>query len=420
MIYRLILLLAATILMTGCGSQENSTKTSTDPIKTQQSDLTRETPAVDTAELTTLRNGLGDFSFELYRELNTSGENLFYSPFSIGSVFTMLYAGASGDTKTQLRNAFHFLDNDTLHHQTYNALGLSVFDGEGNLTSADSIWLQQNMAVKQDFLDTLSLNYGADVKTVDFVANPEVARVAINNWVSKQTYGLIPETLNKGSVNEMTRLVLVNTIYFLGRWLNVFSPETTDQAAFHLRNGTETTVAMMHQTKNHLYYRGNNLSVISRSYDDLQQKMVIILPDAGSFDSVENNLSRENLETILERMSTKTVTLSLPKFEIETSYNLSEKLKALGITDAFDDSLADFSGISDTSLFISFVIHKAVIKLDEEGTEAAAVTATGMATTALPQEYDEVTMTIDRPFFFFIMNSDNTILFMGKVENPNG
>ncbi len=409
-------------LISGCGDQDsNNNDTPEAEVATLKSTLSREVPDVNTTDLETLRNGLGDFTFSLYREITQSNENLFFSPYSVSSAFTMLYAGAEGETKNQMRSVLNFLDNDTRHHQAFNALDTSVFDGEGNLTSANSLWLQNDFSVRTEYLDTLALNYGADIKSVDFAAKPEAVRTALNKWISAKTFGLIPSAFEEGSITDSTRFVLVNTIYFLGTWSHTFTESSTDTAEFFLNNGTTQTVDMMHQTKNLLYTKGSDFSAVTLRYDDGKHKMVVILPDTTSFENVENNLSRDTLSTIVSQMDTKEVILSMPKYELNIGTNLAVPLRALGMSDAFDPNTADFSGIVDGSpLYVTNTFQKAVIKVDEEGTEAAAATAILGGTTSLPETYEQVTMTINRPFFFFIMNSDDIILFMGKVENPDG
>ncbi len=415
MFSKIFSLLGLILILSGCG--QDTTDPQPDPqITTLQSDLSRDTSSVDSANIALVREGISDFAFDLYREINASEENLFFSPYSISSAFTMLYAGAANETKTQLHNAFHFLNDDTLHHQSYNALDRSVFDNETNLTSANSLWLQVDMPVEDLFLDTLALYYGAGVFQRDFITAPESARLDINDWIFQHTNELISDALPEGTVTPSTRMVLANTIHFLGHWSTPFLSEITSQENFTLRNGAVSTVSMMHQGGFFHYNRGDDFTIFSLPYDDQEHEMIILLPDSGALSQVENRLSRETLSTMMDEMNTTKLNLSMPKFEIACTYNLNTSLPALGVTDAFDSTKADFSALSTQPLFISSAIHKAVIRLDEAGTEAAAVTVVIAATSAEPTE--PVTVTVDRPFFFFIVDRDRTILFMGKVENP--
>jgi serpin B len=421
MFRKFLLFLAAAIMITGCGREnETVTVTSAPAMQTLQSTLPRSEPAAAPDDLETLRHGGSDFAFSLYRRIAENGKNLFFSPYSIASAFTMLYAGAVGETKTQMQNIFHFLPDDTRHHETYNALDRTVFDGEGNLTSANSIWLQKDMVVYPGFLDTLALNYGADAKTVDFAANPETARQAINGWVSDKTYDVIPEALGEGSVDAATRLMLVNAIHFMANWKKPFPDSSSYQWDFYLRDGTTSKVPMMFQSNTFFYHRGSIFSAISLPYDDNRHRMVVLLPDSGSFETVEADLNREYLAQILAQMGSWEVELYMPKFEMTTDYSLIQNLASLGMTDPFDSQRADFSGISDTPLYISRVIHKAVIKINERTTEAAAVTVIDLGPTAndTGNSLPFASMKIDRPFFFFILDDNDTILFMGKVEKP--
>lgn len=425
MMYRLHVIgtaLLFAIYFSACGDQKSATNAETPAttIKTLKSTLDREIPDSNETNTTLIINGNSDFAFDLYRKLDQTGENLFFSPYSISSAFTMLYAGAAGNTKTQMKLVMHFLDDDTLHHASFNTLDASIFDGEANLTSANSLWLQHDFSVNTPFLDTLALNYGADIKSIDFSADPESARLAINDWVSDKTRDMISSALPEGTIQTDTKIVLVNTIYFVANWLKTFSQEaSTFQSDFTLSDDTNVTVDMMTQADNFSYFKSDTFAAVSLPYDDDKTKMLVVLPDAGAFDAVENNLTSQTLETIQSRLSTYTVTLLMPKFELSAQYSLSDYLKSLGMTDAFNSS-ADFSGITNSAqLMITDAIHKAVIKVDEEGTEAAAVTAVIFGpTSAPPVSYPSASMLINRPFFFFIMDKTNTILFMGKVENP--
>ncbi len=397
-----------------------------------QSEEPRDTaPQVSASDLATLVEGNRTFVFDLYQQLKSEEGNLFYSPYSISLALAMTYAGARGETEAQMADALDFLLSQDELHPAFNALSLELDsrgqgaegkDGEGfRLNIVNAIWGQKDYEFLADFLDLLAVNYGAGLRVLDFMGAPEESRLTINDWVADQTEGRIEDLIPEGAISPLTRLVLTNAIYFNAKWLRTFEANMTHDGSFYLLDGSELTVPMMSQGEHFKYAEGDGYQAIELRYDGDELSMVILLPESGKFESFEAALDAETVETIIDDMEYQRVELTMPKFEFEASFNLNEALSALGMPIAFSDTQADFSGISDgpEPLFISDVIHKAFVAVDEEGTEAAAATAVIVGESAMPPE-PEVEFTADRPFIFLIRDIETgTILFVGRTLDPS-
>jgi serpin B len=250
------------------------------------------------------------------------------------------------------------------------------------------------------------------------MTDPEAARITINDWVAEQTEDRIPNLIAPGALDTLTRLVLTNAVYFNAAWANPFEEYATRQKEFYLQDDQTIMVDMMRQINFFRYSAKDEYKAISLPYQNEELSMVILLPQAGQFELFESGLNREKIETILQEMNFREVILSLPKFTFESDFNLNTPLQNMGMIDAFSED-ADFSGINgERSLFVSDVIHKGFVAVDEEGTEAAAATAMTASTTASISE--TVRFTVDRPFIFLICDGvTETILFIGRVMDPS-
>jgi serpin B len=394
-----------------------------------QSEEPRDTaPQVSDPDLETLVEGNSAFAFDLYQQLKSEEGNLFYSPYSISLALAMTYAGARGETETQMADALDFFLAQDRLHPAFNALALELDsrgqgaegkDDEGfRLNIVNAIWGQEGYEFLADFLDVLAVNYGAGLRVLDFMGAPEESRVTINDWVADQTEGRIEDLIPQGLINSLTRLVLTNAIYFNAAWLNPFDEDATQDGDFYLLDGSQVKVPMMSQSEHLGYAEGDGYLAVELPYDGEELSMVILLPDSGQFGAFENSLSAETVAAIIESLDYREVNLTMPKFEFDSEFSLLEALSALGMPIAFSGS-ADFSGMTgNRELFISEVVHKAFVSVDEEGTEAAAATAVVMVMSAPPGPVVEVT--IDRPFIFLIRDIETgTILFVGRTLNPS-
>jgi serpin B len=376
--------------------------------------------------------GNNTFAFDLYRQFSTDLEgNIIFSPFSISQAFGMVVAGAQGTTEQQIMDTMHFtLSQDDLH-AAFNALNANLADreapdmGEGErlqLSIANSLWGQDGFPFRETFIDTIRANYGGELNLVDFFLTEE-ARQAINDWIEDKTEDKIQDMIPSGALNPDTRLVLVNAIYFYGSWMFSFEESNTMDDTFTLLDGSTVIVPMMNQVHSFPYLEGDGFQAVEIPYYGQDTAMLIILPDAGNFDDFQDSLDTQQFDAIRESFGYQELNLFLPRFEFETNVSLSSYLKAMGMTDAYDDQLADFSGMyhrdqAGQNLFITDALHKAYIGVDESGTEAAAATAIIMGVTSAPIG-PPPELRIDRPFIYAIYDRETgSILFLGQVMNP--
>ncbi len=384
-------------------------------------------PAASEAELAELVEGNSAFAFDLYQALKNENGNLFYSPYSISLALAMTYAGARGETEAQMAEALRFLLSQDHLHPAFDALSVELAgrgegaqgkDGEGfRLNVVNAIWGQEGYEFLSAFLNVLAENYGAGLRPLDFVNAAEEARLTINDWVSDQTEDRIEDLIPPGIIDPLTRLVLTNAIYFNAAWSRPFEPRQTEDGTFYLLDGGEVTVPMMRQQESFSYAKGEGYQAVELLYDGGEVSMVILLPAAGEFEAFESSLDAERVEAILKELAQKQVALTLPRFEFESDFNLKKTLSALGMPIAFGEG-ADFSGMTGNyDLFISEVIHKSFVSVDEAGTEAAAATAVIMKELSIPEE--PVEFTADRPFVFLIRDIETgAILFAGRIVDP--
>ena len=431
-------MLSAIILSTsllGCGKLPEISPTAPPPTETPSASTTEEVrsektrvtvPLATDTELSDLVRGNNDFAFGLYQKLRgEESGNLFYSPYSISLALAMTYAGARGETERQMSNALHFILSQDKLHPAFNALDLQLASrGEGSsgtegkgfrLNIANAIWGQQGYDFLQGFLDKLAENYGAGMKIANFTEAPENSRVAINDWIAQQTEEKIKDLIPSGAIDNLTRLVLTNAIYFNAAWLHPFDERATAEGDFHLLAGNSVKVPMMRQTESFGYARNAGYQAVELLYDGSEISMVILLPDKGTFDPFENSLNAELISQISKDLRRNRIELTMPLFEFEAQFKLGAMLQKMGISDAFNPQLADFSGMDGgKDLSISDAFHKAFVLVNENGTEAAATTTVTVGVTSVPPR-----VSVDRPFIFLIRDiATNTTLFVGRVMDP--
>jgi serpin B len=382
-------------------------------------------PEASIEELEKLAQANNAFALALYKQLTDGQGNLIYSPFSIYQALMMTYAGAESETAQQMMAALGVKDIEDVHN-VMNALSLTLQDIKALhvpgiqpwiFNIANALWMQKDFHFEQDFLDKLSANYAAGVKLVDF-NYPEDVQKLINHWVALETNDKIKDIIPDGMLSEMTRLVLSNAVYFKGAWSNRFDAKDTEKALFTLMDGTTIDVDMMAASMQTAGIMNDDFSAVSLPYEGGNFAMAVVMPK--DFEAYQNALNADVLSKLFAdlSMSHAMVHLKMPKFKTESTFDLGKTLKGLGMGDAFDKDKADFSGMTgEKDLYISDVIHKAFIDVNEEGTEAAAATIVGMSTTSMPGE--EYTITFDRPFIYMIYNTQtNAVVFMGQVVNP--
>ncbi|MEA3327657.1 MAG: serpin family protein [Chloroflexota bacterium] len=435
----IVILLLSLILNTACVPEEKPVITETPPLNVEnpadsgyvQSSLAREIePQVKPDVMASLVDGNTDFAFSFYEQIRQGEGNIIFSPLSLSLALSMTLTGAETSTEQGMLQALQFSLPEEDVHSAFNALLLAIEasqeqtsqDSEGNnfqLNIANSLWGQAGYDFKKTFLDTIALNYGAGVYNVDYANNPEFARNAINDWVEEETEDKIKDLIPEGAINPLTRLVLANAIYFNGSWYHPFSESDTSQVPFKLLDGSEITVEMMKLSGQILTYnRGENYQAVDLPYLSPDFAMTILLPNSGTFTDFESGLDSQKLSLILDEMHNEPVNLQMPKFDFITATDAKEPLVNLGMAEAFDMGLADFSGITEAdTLYITDVLHKAAITVDETGTEAAAATVVIVGLKGMPSE--PISMIIDRPFMYLIRHiPTGSILFMGRVTNP--
>ena len=383
-------------------------------------------PTATPEQVSAVVAGNNEFAIDLYSSLSKQEGNLFFSPNSISTALAMTYAGAGGNTKTEMKDVLHFpLDNGPLH-TCFNELTTQLQRDASSragyrLSIANRLWGQKGYPFKRAFLRLTKTHYGAELAQVDFEADTEAARQLINNWVEKKTERKIKDLLAPGILDPLTRLVLTNAIYFKGDWANKFNEEATENQPFYVTPDKTVNVPMMHQSTKFQYMEDNDIQALEMSYKGNALSMMVLLPkQRDGLASLERSLSANQLKQWSESMQTKKVHVYLPKFKLESKFSLKKTLQAMGMADAFDDMQAHFSGMTDATaggLYISAVIHKAYVDVNEEGTEAAAATAVAMRWAVAPQ--GPPVFRADHPFIFLIRdNRSGSILFIGRMVTP--
>lgn len=374
---------------------------------------------------------LNEFAFKLYNHLSAGkSENFFISPYSISTALSMCLSGAAGETAAELKKVLALDSLTDAQILKLNGALINSINSENSsvtLNTANRIYPNQGYEIKKQFTDNLNTYFHSDIEQVDYSKAQESAD-KINSWVAEKTKEKIQNLVPAAALTPLTRLVLVNAIYFKGNWLNKFDSKLTAKEDFHLKDGSKKQVDMMQLTTKKFRYQdgftdGLNASVCEFPYVGQSVAMTIILPAEGiDIDDVEKKLSHSRLQELLEApVRNNKVFAYIPKFKLEHEAELSDALKALGAPLAFNQAKADFSGINDNGqgLYISKVVHKAVVEVNEEGTEAAAATGVIMMTRAAIVEPPPVEFRCNRPFIFVIHEKQsNTVLFMGKYHNP--
>lgn len=419
---------------TKANESEPPAQTRTDSLREASETPDRITdPEASESRVAALSDSQMSFATDIYGQLRDEnpGANFFYSPYSLSTILSMAYAGAEESSESQLGEALHLSISEETLHPAANALALSLQssgdggDGETRrgtpfqLRLADAVWGQSGFSIREPYLDTLVRHYGAGLKTLDFRNDPESARETINRWVAQQTDEKIEDLLPDGSLDSRTRLVLTDAIYFEATWANTFDEEKTEEGPFTTLDGETVQTPMMHGELRGgtNVAEGDRWTAVELPYVGGETSMVAILPDEGAFEAVEEELSVEWLNEVFGQLEPQALDLTMPRFELESAFSAKSLLGELGVKAPFDPEAADFTGIAETDdLFLTDVVHKAYVSVDEEGTEAAAASGATMGVTSMPQ-YREVSL--DRPFVFAIRHRETgTLLFVGRVTDP--
>lgn len=385
----------------------------------------RELPRQLTEQEAEIVNGSGAFGFNLMHRLLEADpdQSHFISPLSIQIAYGMTMNGAEGETYRQMQEVFGLegMSRDQINQAARELIDLlSTFDEQVRFNIANSIWYRDTFSVEQDFLETNRDYYDATIEAADF-GDPETVK-RINGWVSEKTEGLI-EKIVEGAIDPLTVMYLINAIYFNGDWTVQFDPDETRPGPFHRPDGSTVEVDMMHMEEQEqmLYQRGEDYQAVNLYYGDAGFAMTLVLPDdAVKLESWLAGMDWNAWQELTGGFQEVTLSLKMPKFEMEYEIeNFKEVLQDMGIADAFDPAVSDFSRINPDrgDLHISETRHKTFVRVNEEGTEAAAVTSVEIGFTSVPQS---LKIRFDRPFFFVIREAESgTILFMGVMTDPS-
>ncbi len=367
----------------------------------------------------------GRFAFTLYKRLaNNVDGNVFFSPLSISSALGMVYAGAGGDTRDQMKSTLSFdnLGTDTDIHSGFRDLLEALGDPASNYTLdiANRLFAaNQGLNLQADYQSTTRDYYKADVELMDFRNDPDGSREDINDWVEDNTNDKIQDLLPEGSITQDTALVLVNAIYFKGLWQIPFNPDDTTQEPFYVTPENPVQMDMMSlsdKRMNYLEYSSLDCKILELPYEGDKASMIILLPnEEDGLGSLEEAVTMETLTSVLDQLQSESVNLKLPKFKLEQTINLKAYLKALGMEDLFDSEKADLSGINGRKdLVVTDAVHKSYVDVNEEGTEAAGATGIIVGVTAVQTPKNFVA---DRPFMFCLRDTETgSILFMGRLQ----
>ena len=360
------------------------------------------------------------FAFDFYEVANEDA-NMFFSPYSISSALALTYEGAGSKTASQIQEVFYFPKKDVLRPGfagIYNILNSG--DKSYELSSANALWAEKSYGFDPDYFSVINQFYGGRVNDLDFVNSPEESRKVINEWVSINTNGKIENLLKKRFVSSDTRLVLTNAVYFRGDWASQFDEGLTTDYDFVKSDGSVVKVPMMKLFDSEFdYFENDVVEVLKMDYEGGDLSMFVLLPKEDLV-SLESVLSYKNFDSWSNSVAVSKVDVFFPKFKLESEYDLLNSLTSLGMPLAFDSGKADFSGMTGSrGLFISSVVHKGFVEVNEQGTEAAAATGVGMGVTSVdpnpPKQF-----IANHPFIFVIKdNNSGSVLFMGKVVDPS-
>jgi len=361
------------------------------------------------------------FALDLYGRLITTGGNLFFSPYSISACLAMTYAGARGDTARQIAQTLHFRANQDQLAAAFGELQQQLNEARNGseLNVANGLWGQKDHPFLPAFLEVAKSTFRAGLNQVDFRTEAEPARAQINDWVSKTTEGKITNLLPPGMLAPATRLVLVNAISFKGRWAKPFNKTNTSNAPFSVAPNQRVQAPLMNLSAAFSYAEVEGLQLLELPYAGGGLSMVVLLPgEINGLKTAEASLNQQTLDGWLAQAREQKVTVFLPRFKLTAQFRLARTLAEMGMKEAFS-SAADFSGMDGArDLFLSAVVHKAFVDVNEEGTEAAAATGAAVRMLAVRRQ-PTPTFRADHPFIFLIRDTHSgSILFLGRVLDP--
>ncbi|MEO0095708.1 MAG: serpin family protein [candidate division WOR-3 bacterium] len=367
--------------------------------------------------------GNNRFCFNLYKNLTESETgNIFYSPFSITMAIAMVFEGAKSWVKGEMYEVFKFPLDEKNRRETFLSLykQINKKNAKYRLHIANALWIQKDYPFLPEYLKTIQKYYDGYARNVDFIGATEQTRQIINKWVEDKTNQKIKDLFPPGSIDQQSRLVITNAIYFKGQWLKQFDKSLTTEEDFWVNESKTIKVPMMKRIDPETrfnYAETDELQILELPYEGNDLSMVILLPRKNDLKLVEKELSQEKFEEWKKLLSETRVEVYLPKFTFKTRYTLTPNLSQLGMPNAFSPH-CDFSGIDGTkNLYIRSVVHQAYVDVNEEGTEAAAATGVVVGITSVGPRIP--VFRADHPFIFVIQEKNTgNILFIGRVVEP--
>lgn len=397
------------------------TETSTQPNESTQEKQQDKKPVVNPKKMNSrLLDANTRFGFKLFSEVlkEKQGENTFVSPSSVAIALAMTYNGASGSTQQAMARALELQGMSLQEVNQANAVLKEMLenpDPNVQLAIANSLWAKQGIPFKPDFLQRNQTYYKAEVAELDFTDPRATNR--INDWVKKNTQGKIEKIVDQLKADDV--MFLINAIYFKGQWTEKFDKNATAPAPFYLAKGKSKQHPMMVQTGKYRYFENEQFQAVSLPYGNERVSMYIFLPKPTSnLNAFYKTLNTKNWETWISQFGSRDGSIKIPRFKLEDEMQLNEALKALGMAEAFENR-ANFANLSSEPTKIDEVKHKTFVEVNEEGTEAAAVTSVGIVATSAQIPQEPFNLVADRPFFCAIRdNQTGTVLFMGSIVDP--
>jgi serpin B len=409
-----VVLIAAIVALSSLGCSDAAKSTPSPPTVKQERKSQQVNPKLVKANT--------QFGFKLFSEIlkQDGQDNVFVSPSSVAIALSMTYNGASGETQKAMAKALQIQGLSLSELNQANAdlkTGLENADPSVQIAIANSLWAREGVSFNSGFIDRNQTFYNANVKTLDF--NSAAAPGEINNWVKESTRGRISQIVEQIRSDQV--MFLLNAVYFKGKWTDEFDKKQTKTRPFYLADGTQKQHPLMQQKGKYRYYENEQFQAVSLPYGSEQMSLYVFLPNEKSnLSTFYKTLTEKNWQTWMEQFSQRQGSIQIPRFKLSYDTELKEALSALGMGVAFDRSKANFSNLSNATTNIDEVKHKTFVEVNEEGTEAAAVTSVGITVTSVQVETPPFEMVVNRPFFCAIRdNKTGEILFMGSIVNPN-
>jgi serpin B len=408
------LTLAGALLLISCAAPEPEPQPPEPPA--QQARAVPDPVAAPAPE--SLAAGQAEFAVDLYRRVGAEAGNVFLSPASVTMALGMIYAGAEGETAAEMARALRYPDGDVYEGMAALLRDLPIAAEGRRLSIANALWVQQSFQLKPAYLARVQRHYGGGAQQVDFVGAPDEAVATVNRWAEEKTAGRIKGILQRENVNDRTGLVLTNAVHFKADWLHPFQASQTRTRPFRLSAGGSVQVPMMRQRGNFRLLDGPSFEAVEMPYKGEELSMLIFLPKEGEdLKTFEQQLEGKALSGWIEQLMSsepRDLEVVVPKLELDSRASLVPQLQALGMRRAFTQ-LAELGGMADARLYLSDVIHQTWLRVDEKGTEAAAVTAGLAEIVSVPRPFHA-----DRPYFFAIRdNRSRVLLFVGRIERPS-